>query len=307
MTLDVAPAQVPAPGALTLDHVAHFVPDVAAASAALERLGYTLTPYSPQSHRLTPDGPLVPAGTGNRCVMLEGGYLEFLTATGDSPVATQLRAAMARYTGLHLVAFGTSGPAQDHARLEQQGYRPLPAVALQRPIETEQGTDTARFTVVRVPPGTMAEGRIQYCQQHTPQLLWQARWVVHRNTATALAAVILCVADVKEAATRYARYTGLTPKTDARGWHIDTARGAVWCVSPEMLHARWGVKAPALPWIAGTVITARDMSVLATYVQNAGCPAWALGTGLRVELPRALGGICLFQPPGGGIEELSRA
>src|SRR5438046_3020890 len=105
---DIAAAQVPPPGALTLDHVAHFVPDSAGASDALERLGFTLTPFSAQSHRLQSDGPLVPAGTGNRCVMFERGYLEFLTPTGDTPLADQLRAAIARYIGIHLIAFGTS-------------------------------------------------------------------------------------------------------------------------------------------------------------------------------------------------------
>ena len=121
----VAQAQVPKAGELTLDHVSHFVPDRDAASAALERLGFTLTPFSEQSHRLTADGPLVPAGTGNRCVMLERGYLEFLTPFGESTIADQLRAAMRRYVGIHLVAFGTAAAEADYARLEREGFTPL--------------------------------------------------------------------------------------------------------------------------------------------------------------------------------------
>lgn len=304
MSSPIPSAQVPAPGALTLDHAAHFVPDIDAASAALTRLGYTLTPFSPQSHRLVPDGPLVPAGTGNRCVMLERGYLEFLTPTADTPLADQLRAAMRRYVGLHLVAFGTSAPQQDYERLGNEGYEPLPPVALQRPIGTPEGERTARFTVVRVPPGTMSEGRIQYCQQHTPELLWQERWIAHRNTVIALAGVILCVADPHEAADRYARYTGLQPVWQNGSWRLPTAHGDVICVAADTLRRRWHIEPPALPWIAGTVMAARDMSVLATYVQNAGCPAWPLGHGLRVQLPPELGGICVFQPAGSDIKEL---
>jgi hypothetical protein len=71
---EITRAQVPAPGELTLDHVAYFVPHIDAASDALERLGFSLTPFSAQSHRLEAGGPVVPAGTGNRCVMLERGY-----------------------------------------------------------------------------------------------------------------------------------------------------------------------------------------------------------------------------------------
>lgn len=291
----VAAVQVPPPGQLTLDHIAHFVPDIAGASAALERLGYTLTPFSPQSHRLTQDGPLVPAGTGNRCVMLQHGYLEFLTPTADTPLAGQLRAAMDRYVGVHLVAFGTNAPDRDFERLDHAGYRPLPAVALQRPIDTPDGTDTARFTVVRVAPGTMAEGRIQYCQHHTPQLLWQSRWVEHRNTVTGLAGVILCVADVDEAANRYARYTGLPVERTQTGWRMTTAHGALYCISADAVRERWRIDPPSLPWIAGSVLAARDIDVLATYVQNAGCPAWPVNGGLRAQLPPELGGIAIFQ------------
>src|SRR6188768_900195 len=82
-----------------IDHIAHFVPDIVHAGEALEQLGFTLTPFSMQSHRLEADGPLVPAGTGNRCVMLQRGYLEFLTPTHDTPNAQQLHLAIRRYTG----------------------------------------------------------------------------------------------------------------------------------------------------------------------------------------------------------------
>jgi hypothetical protein len=170
---EAAASQVPAPGTLNIDHVAHFVPHVDSASSELKKLGFTLTPFSEQSQRAEPGGPLVPAGSGNRCVMLREGYLEFLTPTGDTPIAGQLRTALKRYTGVHLVAFGTAAPEADHARLASAGFGPLPPVALQRQIGTATGVGTAGFTVVRVPPGTMPEGRIQFCQQHTPELLWQ--------------------------------------------------------------------------------------------------------------------------------------
>jgi hypothetical protein len=60
-----AAAQVPAAGELILDHVAHFVPHVDSASSVLERLGFTLTPFSEQSQRTEPGGPLMPAGVLN--------------------------------------------------------------------------------------------------------------------------------------------------------------------------------------------------------------------------------------------------
>ncbi len=299
-------SQVPPPGRINIDHVAHFVPHIDAASAALEQAGFTLTPFSAQSHRLEPGGPLVPAGAGNRCVMLREGYLEFLTPTGDTPIAQQLRAAIRRYTGIHLIALGTAAAEADHARLEQNGFSPLPAVALQREIGTcidnVSGSGTARFTVVRVPPGTMAEGRIQYCQQHTPELLWQPRWTAHANRARGLAAVVLCVENPQEAAQRYARYTGLLAQVAGSLWRIDTQRGALLFVTPDTLRRKLGMTAPSLPWIAGYVLTSDDPAATRRHLEQAQCALRPLPEGRTLlEWPGAPGGFVLFQAAGSAL------
>jgi hypothetical protein len=298
----VATSQVPAPGALNVDHVAHFVPHIDAASAALEQMGFTLTPFSVQSHRPEPGGPLVPAGSGNRCVMLDEGYLEFLTPTGDTPVAAQLRTAIQRYVGAHLIAFGTSSPEADHARIAKGGFTPLPAVALQRQIGTESGEGTARFTVVRVPPGAMAEGRIQFCQQHTPELVWQPRWTSHANRAAGLAGVILHVADAQEAAQRYARYTGLLAQVARSVWRIATARGYLIFLDGDSLRRRLDVAPPTQPWIAGCVLKSRDIDATGDFLRRAGIAVHVLGNRrLLVKLPQAVGGILVFEPRNSGV------
>jgi len=295
----LASAQVPPPGALNLDHVAHFVPDSDAAAAALARLGFTLTPFSAQSHRLQPEGPLVPAGTGNRCVMLERGYLEFLTPTADTPVAAQLRAAIARCVGVHLIALGTAAPEADHARLDAAGFVPLAPVALQRQIGTPGGEDTARFTVVRVPPGTMAEGRIQFCRQHTPHLLWQSRWTEHANAARSLDAVFLCVENVAEAAARYARYTGLAARPDGMAARLDTARGALHIVDRASCARVLGVAPPVMPWIAGYALGSADLAATRRALAASGAAVRHGPDGrLLVDAPAAVGGVIAFAADG---------
>lgn len=293
-------SQTPAQGQLNIDHVAHFVPQIDAAGTALQNAGFTLTPFSAQSHRLQPDGPLLPAGSGNRCVMLREGYLEFLTPTADTPIAQQLRAAIARYTGVHLIALGTADAQADHARLTDNGFAPLPPVALQRDIGTaDGGSETARFTVVRVPPGAMAEGRIQFCQQHTPQWLWQQRWLTHANHARGLAAVILCVADAQEAAQRYARYTGLPAQRTGTQWRIDTVRGALLFITPDVLQRSFRITAPVLPWIAGYVLTSDDITATRACLAAAGCAVRDLDAGrLLLHWPDDIGGMVIFQQAG---------
>jgi hypothetical protein len=267
--------QRPERGQLVLDHIAHWVPDPASAAADLEALGFCVTPFSAQSV----GDPPVSAGTGNHCVMLEGGYLEFLAPLADTPNAATLRAGIARYTGVHLVAFGTVDPAGDQARLQANGFAPLEPVALRRPIETPDGFREARFTVVRTKPGMMEEGRVQFVEQHTPEYLWQTRWLRHKNGATRLKRVEICVADPHAALLRYAAYTGLEPIPidDAPG--LATARGALVFRDAATMERRLGVAPPCLPWIAGYALATPP-----------GTPV------RRVVLPSSLGGVLLFEP-----------
>lgn len=276
-------SQRPAPGALVVDHIAHWVPDAAAANAALGALGFTVTPFSAQSV----GDPPVPAGTGNHCVMLEKGYLEFLAPTADTPNAATLRAGITRHVGVHLIAFGTADPAGDHARLAAGGFGPLEPVALSRPIDTPDGEKRARFTVVRTPAATMAEGRIQFVEQLTPEHLWQTRWLSHANTATALTRVELCVADPAEAQVRFARYTGLVPSTFEGQPALPTSRGILVFRDPTATRAALGLEPPALPWIAGYALACADLSKAPAGRETA--------RGRVVTLVDALGGAIVFE------------
>lgn len=267
--------QRPERGTLVLDHIAHWVPDPAAAAADLAALGFFVTPFSAQSV----GEPPVPAGTGNHCVMLAGGYLEFLAPLADTPNAATLRAGIARYTGVHLIAFGTVDPMGDHARLQAGGFGPLEPVALSRPIETPDGFRQARFTVVRTKPGAMEEGRVQFVEQHTPDFLWQKRWLGHPNGATRLKRVEICVADPEAAVVRYAAYTGLAPIRIDEAPGLATARGTLVFRDPASMELHLGVVPPCLPWIAGYAL------------------ATPPGTQRRrVVLPSSLGGVLLFEP-----------
>lgn len=293
----IAAAQIPRSGELILDHVAHFVPHMDNAAPALEKLGFTMTPFSAQSHRIETGGPLTSAGTGNRCLMFKSGYVECLTPTADTQIAHQLRDAMQRYTGVHLLALGTAAPDVDHTRLAAQGFAPLPPVALQRQISVPGGDDTARFTVVRVPPDRMAEGRVQFCQHHTPGLLWQPQWLSHNNHATALTAVFICAADPADTAGRYSRFTGLNAAGAGDNWHLDTARGRLLFSTPAVIKRVFNIEPSALPWIAGYVLASSDMAATRKYIA---ATHFAHGDLARqrsyVVPPSSVGGIIVFEP-----------
>src|SRR5581483_5515337 len=166
-----------------LDHVAHFVRDAKAAGEALVRCGFAPTPVSIQ---VSPDpaGGSRPTGTGNVTVMFERGYAEILFKTADTPLARELDDAIARHAGMHLAAFAVADAAASHRRLAAEGFRMRELVNMSRPVETETGPDRAAFTIARVEPGVMPEGRIQMLTHHTEHAVWQKRWLTHPNSAS---------------------------------------------------------------------------------------------------------------------------
>src|SRR5262245_40004368 len=230
--------QLPQGEEIFLDHVGHFVPDHEAASRALVRCGFAPTPVSVQ---VNPDGSLT--GTGNVCAMFARGYIEVLFKTAATPLAAELDLSMLRYRGIHLAAFAAADAGKAHARLGNAGFALRPLVNMQRPVDTEAGPATAAFTVARVERGAMAEGRIQILTHHTEDAVWQKRWLVHPNGARALASVVIVVPDVKEAAVRFARFTGRHVISTSSGQMIALDRGRVELVTRAAFEA-------ALPDIA---------------------------------------------------------
>jgi len=276
-----------AAGALVLDHVAHFVSDLEQAGRTLEALGFAVTPVSVQA---TQDGP---AGTANRCVMLEDGYLEFLSPVADTPHARRTREAMARYAGVHILALGTPAAAEEHARLARHGFAPLPLVELERAVELDGETRKARFGVVRVPPGTMPEGRVQFVEHRTPDTVWQPRWLGHTNGVTALAAVFVAADDPIAAAARYARFTGLLPFRDGAFTRLSTSRGDIVIGRQPDLAALLGA-APAAPALAGYALACVDPDAFAARCRAGGAEVRRAGRFYAAVLPPALGSTWLF-------------
>ena len=247
-----------AAGRADLDHVGLFVADMAGAARAMERAGFALTPYTPQRHTLA-TGEMVPTGTANRLAILGEGYIEVLTPIGDTALADQMRAAVRRYPGAHLIAFGSADAEATHLRLGERGFAPLPLVRLQRGAATPDGERLARFSVVRVPPERMPEGRMQFCRHHTPELVWQPQHQRHPNGAQSLTDILLCVDDVDEAAARYARFLDVPARALDGVRLIELARGRLHLFDPDSLARSTGIEAPTTPFLAGFAIAATDL------------------------------------------------
>jgi hypothetical protein len=243
--------RLPVSGEIFLDHVAHFVGDREAASRALGRAGFAPTPVSIQVNADPAGGPPRPTGTGNVTCMLDRGYLEILFKTADTPLGQEFDAAMARYRGVRLVAFAVADAASTHARLGQSGFRLQPLVSMQRPVATDAGEDIAAFSVVRIVPGEMPEGRVQALAHRTEHTVWQPRWLTHRNGARGLLDIVIAQADPDEAAGRFRRFLGRDVYADPFGpaFHLDRGRvQLVAAASLQRLFPRLAI--PDLPFMA---------------------------------------------------------
>lgn len=233
--MDVADRQKPKPGELFVDHISHFVADLDAAARAFEALGMKVTPTSVQ---VTAEGPL---GASNRCVMLDEGYLELLSPTHDTPSAERLRKLMARYTGVHLVCFGTPDAEAEHRRLEAHGFAPQLS-EFERKVEGGM----ARFKVVRVAPEAMPEGRIQYVQQLAPEHVWLRGFV----NPPRLDEVFVVATDPIEAAARWSRFTAMIPAREGDVVRLRATRGSVVIGDRRAIAGILG-EAPPAPGVAG--------------------------------------------------------
>jgi hypothetical protein len=286
--------QLPEPGAVFLDHVAHFVPAMDAAAAALERYGFRLTPFTAQTNRV--EGKTLPAGTGNRCAMFRRGYVEILAATVDTPLAQQLADRLTRHVGLHLAAFSTADAGFEHRRLAAAGFPVLPLVDMRRPVAIEGGKDWARFTIARIASGLMPEGRMQFLTHHTEGLVWRDPFLDHPNGAHALAAVWIAAADPAEPAQRFAQFTGRPIRQEGEVSAIPLERGAVRVATPEYLRRELGIEpGPPLPYLAAFEVVVLSLPRLAKLLDDAALVHIRIRDGVAVSLPPSIGGTILFR------------
>jgi hypothetical protein len=254
-------AQLPATGQIFLDHVGWFVHDIAEVETVFGALGFPLTPYSVHGDRDLMTGDLKPVGTANRLAMLKRGYLEFLVRVpeGDSPAAKHLDECLARHEGVHLAAFVVAEAEAERERLTGAGIEMMPIVNLRRTVERADGTKVElAFTLNRPVFGQFPEGRVQCLVHHTPDDMWQDRYIAKDNGVHALEGVWFVADDPKASAERLARFTGRAVEQDHVGsrpaFRINLDRG----------HLRFMSNAAAAEALGNTLVpTAATIAAIA--------------------------------------------
>ena len=279
------------PTATCLDHVGVYARDAEALHVAYTRLGFTLTPLSRQSGRLSADGELVQFGTANRCAMLSEGYLELLAVVDPAAPLNGADRFLARYPGAHIVALGMEDEAGNLRRLRAAGLDVPGVLPLERRVdEADAASPVARFA--RLPLPDAPEGRIQLVRHLTPELLWRPEWIAHPNRAEALEGAILIVEHPAESAARFSRLAGRPVTPDpAGGFRLDLPRGWVRLLPPASSAVLPGIAPPTLPFVAAVVIRTSDGADAARALA-AGLAHREAPDGLLI-LPQEAGGLAL--------------
>ena len=199
--------------------------------------------YASLGFRLTERGRHT-MGSVNHLAMFGSDYLELL-GTGE-PGGTP-RADLAGFPiGLNGLVFKTANAAQRHAELLQRGIPVQPVQSFSRPVRIEGRGEEARFNTVHLPPRTVFDGRVYFCEHLTPQWVWRPEWQEHPNGAMAIARIVIAAWDPAQVSGWFPRLLGqVVPRADDSGMHatlVDKVRIEI--VPRDSLPAWVGEAAP---------------------------------------------------------------
>jgi len=245
------------------------------------------------------DGSSLPSGTVNRLITPALGYLEFLGSRGDTPLAHQHKAQLSRYEGLHLMAFAASNVPAEAPRLREKGFEPLKPVDMRRMTLTARGIEEeARFSVLRVPPKVMPEGRIQWCGHFTPELVWEPGETDQPNAVDALSGVLWVVEDLEEATERFAKFVrkpsvliddGIAVIVLERGVLVLVTEQACSKLLPNFENVK-------PPYGAAVLLRSRDIAKTEKVLQSAGVTYDRCDGRLFLSPNEALGSFMIIHP-----------
>jgi hypothetical protein len=185
----------------------------------------------------------------------------------------------------------TPAAGEEYARLATYGFAPLPFVELSRDTETGR----AQFKVIRAAPEAMPEGRVQFVEHLSPEVIWHERWMGHANGVRQLACVFVVADDPVAVAARWAHFAALLPRPAGRFVHLMTDRGDVLIGRRADWQRLFGDEVPAAPALAGYALECEDPEAFAGRVLLAGAAVRKLRPRLfAAVLPSALGGNWVF-------------
>lgn len=311
-----------------LHHAGHVVHDMTAGIALYRRLGFLLPP--PAYPMLAPreGAPPAPFGAGNTRVRFARNFVELVTAVGVGPVgddatlvpldapaealpqlreniartAARIHSALARFEGLHILAFQTSDADATAARLAAHGVHHSGVNRLRRPAEPGEGAQAVPVGYVEIDDDSerTPEGRLVVAEN--PATETDGTSQDHPNGATDLVESTLCVpaAELPAYEHRYAAYLGRPARNagPARAFDLDRSR-VVLVADADLAAILPGEHAPALPAFVAYTVAVRDLAATRSLLGHNGVPVREAGPdALFVPAADAMGAAVVFRSGG---------
>ena len=238
--------------AYPLDHTGQMRADLDAGAAALERLGFLLSPETPQQGAVPGEDGMRPWATANRCALFREGYLELIGIRAPDRFNPWTR-FLARYEGIHIAAFRCNSADEAWPGLAAQGFAP----PVQRARSTPAGD--MRFRNIFSEDASWPEGRIIVIEHQTPEVLWRPELLEHPNGALALRQCLFVSDRPDELASRLAAFGA-------------ELAGCAALSAEAYADLFPGEAAPPLPCMAGHVITFVDLDRAIRLMEGNGVP-----------------------------------
>ena len=235
-----------------LDHTGQMRADLDAGAEAWKRLGFLLSPETPQQGAVPGEIGLRPWATSNRCALFRRGYLELIGLRAPERFNPWTR-FMARYEGIHIAAFRCESADGAWPDLAGLGFDP----PVQRARSTPAGE--MRFRNIFSRDERWPEGRIIVIEHQTPEVLWRPELLEHPNGARALRQCLFVSDRPHDLSARLAAFGA-----DPAGYEVLSAASFA-DIFP-------GEAAPAVPCMAGHVIAFADLDRAIRLIEGNGVP-----------------------------------
>ncbi len=278
---------------LTLDHVALVTPDLGQSKNDYETLGFQLTRESSHKGRVTPDGPIVPWGSGNHCAMFERGYYEILGLTDPNRYHEHFKAALDRFHGVSLIALGCDDAATFYAERKDRTPGLQKPVEVGRDVPYGQSTREGLFRIAHLGGEAFPEAELFFIEQATPSVLWQKKLMKHKNGVVGLAGITICSENPEETAARFERCTGLGGTAVDGEPYFSLDEGYVAITEPGALAKSYPEAVlSAVPSVALVRLDVVSVDETRSFLEKSGVTPHASEAGIWVR-PERTGGVIL--------------
>ena len=201
---------------VSLDHAGFMVRDLDRGAHQWEKLGFQLSPRSPQIGYVPGEDTMQPWATSNHCAMFEQGYLELIGVTEPekfNPWAQFIN----RFEGPHITAFRCEAADRAFALLCDRIKGFDPPLQRQRNVSFDGAIHQFKFRNIFSQDKHFPEGRFIIIEHQTPEVIWRRELMNHPNGARALTALIYCTETPNDTLERLTAITGEATVANARG------------------------------------------------------------------------------------------